>query len=349
MKARKHLGFTLVELLVVIAIIGVMVGLLLPAVQAAREAARRMSCSNNLKQIGLALHNYHDTYRKFPTARVRTSNMGIDAWLTNNIGWHARILAQMEQTPIFDQINWAAMNGGGDAFAPHTPLRAVEIPAYRCPSDPGKGAFPWVDPTGVRRTGSTLVAGDAPVNYMASIGHDTQLRNANVSRGFMADMNVNMTTRVNSGWLSMADMIDGTSNTLAVSEIIIGHPRSRVNTTVGTGNRSQADADATTSTVNGCTDATQATGGSTQGRGIAWFRGYEGASMVFTTIMTPNSNLWDCGANTNDVMMAARSVHPGGVQATLVDGSVKFFTESIDFNTWRFLGGTKDGVPVTFD
>ncbi|HBJ35438.1 MAG TPA: prepilin-type cleavage/methylation domain-containing protein [Planctomycetaceae bacterium] len=353
MKSRRSQGFTLVELLVVIAIIGVMVGLLLPAVQAAREAARRMSCSNNLKQIGLALHNYHDTYRNFPPARVRTANMfganTPDAWLTNNVSWHVRISAQMEQGTIYDQVNWSALNNTGTAFAPHTPLRAVEIPAYRCPSDPGKGSFPWVDPTGVRRTGSTLVAGDAPVNYVASMGHDAQLRNANLSRGFIADMNVNAATRTNSGWLTMADMIDGTSNTLAVSEIIIGHPRSLVNMTLGSGNRTQADSDLVTTSLNGCTAASLASGATTQGRGIAWFRGYEGASMIFTTLMTPNSNLWDCGANTNDVMMAARSVHPGGVQATLADGSVKFFTESINFDTWRFLGGSKDGVPVTFD
>jgi hypothetical protein len=82
---------------------------------------------------------------------------------------------------------------------------------------------------------------------------------------------------------------------------------------------------------------------------MSWFRGFEVAHMGFTSVMTPNSNLWDCGGNSNHMMMAARSVHPGGVQATLVDGSVRFFTESINLNTWRFLGGAKDGVSVTFE
>ncbi len=340
MKARKSQGFTLVELLVVIAIIGVMVGLLLPAVQAAREAARRMSCSNNLKQIGLALHNYHDTYRVFAPARVRTTGTGTNAWNTNNISWHARILAQMEQAPLYDQVNWSLWDGQNQPVP-----RAAVVAAYRCPSDPGKGNFPWVDPSGVRQTGSTLVAGDEPGNYVACIGHDAQLRTAATSRGFLFDMSVNGVTRVNSGFKSMADMIDGTSNTLAISEIIIGHPRSRVNSTLQTA----AAADTITNDINGCTNATPAVGAITQGRGISWFRGYESASMAFTSVMTPNSKLWDCGNNSNDVVMAARSVHPGGVQAGLADGSVKFFTSSIDLNTWRFLGGTNDGVPVTFE
>lgn len=336
-------GFTLVELLVVIAIIGVMVGLLLPAVQAAREAARRMSCSNNLKQIGLALHNYHDTFQKFPPARVRSTNGGRDSWTTNNIGWHARILSMMEQAPLYDRINWSAWDGA--TVAEHADLRIAQVPAYRCPSDPGRGAFSWVDPAGVRQVGSSLVSTDSPVNYVASIGHDAQLRPATTSRGFLADLSANMTNRVNTGQLSMADFIDGTSNTVAVSEIIIGHPRSRVNSTL----QSQAQADTVTSEANGCTNATPATGSILQGRGISWFRGYEIASMGFTTLMTPNSRLWDCGANSNDLMMAARSTHPGGVQATLADGSVRFVSSSINFDTWKFLGGMKDGVVVSLE
>ena len=341
MKARKPLGFTLVELLVVIAIIGVMVGLLLPAVQAAREAARRMSCGNNLKQIGLALHNYHDTYRKFAPARVRTNGVsGVNAWNSNNISWHARILAQMEQAPLYDQINWQLWDGQNQPL-----IRAAVVPAYRCPSDPGTGNFPWLDPTGVRRTGSARVAGDEPVNYVACIGHDAQMRPAATSRGFLYDLSVNGVTRVNTGMMSMADFIDGTSNTLAVSEIIIGHPRSRTNPAPD----NQAGADLVTNVANGCTGVNFAAGATLAGRGMSWFRGFEVAHMGFTSVMTPNSNLWDCGGNSNHMMMAARSVHPGGVQATLVDGSVKFFTESIDLNTWRFMGGAKDGVPVTFE
>lgn len=156
---------------------------------------------------------------------------------------------------------------------------------------------------------------------------------------------MNGITRVDTGFMSMADIIDGTSNTLAVSEIIIGFPRSGVNSTVQT----QAEADGVTNQSNGCTNAGILTGAAAGGRGISWFRGVEPAHLGFTSVMSPNSNLWDCGLNSDRAMMGARSVHPGGVQATLVDGSVKFFSETIDLNTWRFLGGAKDGVPVTFE
>ncbi len=344
MTRRIRSGFTLVELLVVIAIIGILVALLLPAVQAAREAARRMQCGNNLKQIGLALHNYHDTYKYFPPARLRTANSPVqpNSWNTNNVGWHARILPQIEQGPLYDRIDWSLYDGSSNAF--HNLPRSTVLSAYLCPSDPGKGSFPWVDrATGIRYTGSTLVPGDAPTNYAGCIGHDVQLRPAATTRGFLADASFNVTTGFGTGLISMADILDGTSNTLAVAEIIIGHPRSRTNSTL---NANQAAADTVTPVNNGCTAVNFATGATTTGRGISWFRGYEVGQFAFTTLMTPNSNLWDCGNNSNDMMMAARSVHPGGVQATMVDGSVQFFSSTIDWNTWKFLGGSKDGVPV---
>src|SRR6056297_2395279 len=132
MMNRDSGGFTLVELLVVIAIIGVLVGLLLPAVQAAREAARRMQCKNNLKQIGLAAHNYHSSFGNFPPSAV------VDLSVTstgNNGSWgvHGRILPYLEQSNLYDQVDLSI------AWDHQMAIDAMKVPVYACPSDPGSG------------------------------------------------------------------------------------------------------------------------------------------------------------------------------------------------------------------
>jgi len=343
MSRRILRGFTLVELLVVIAIIGILVALLLPAVQAAREAARRMQCGNNLKQLGLALHNYHDVHKNFPPARVRINYGGNPATHnTSNINWLARILPQVEQTPLYDRINWSLYPG--NTAAAHTPVKIVAISAFRCPSDPGKGNFPWTDPAGTRRIGPGVATNpkDGNTNYFGCVGHDSQLRtSAGLARGLMVEGHLRISNNMTSGSISMADFLDGTSNTVGIGEAIIGHPSSRVNST------RSGTPDTVTATDNGCgPNSILGTGNTTAARGHSWFRGYEPSTIGFTTLMTPNSRLWDCGANTGNAMFAARSVHPGGAQVTMVDGSTQFVSSTIDFNTWKFLGGSKDGQAV---
>ncbi len=335
---KRRPGFTLVELLVVIAIIGILVSLLLPAVQAAREAARRIQCGNNMKQIGLALHNYHDTFRAFPYARTRNANSGADTWLTSNINWQTRILAFMEQQPMYNAINWQVWPGWS---APNNVIMANVLPSYLCPSDGGKGKHPWVDlATGIRHIGPAPHTAYGHTNYVGSIGDDSRLRTNSIVRGFLIEGR--WTSATNRGLtLTMADFLDGTSQTVVVSECIIGSPTSRVNSTLG------GTPDAVTATNNGCTSASAVnSNGTTAARGNSWFRGYEPASIGFTTLMVPNSRLWDCGANSDNTMFGARSNHPTGVQATMGDGSVHFVADNINFNVWRYLGGMKDGQQV---
>lgn len=130
MKSRR--GFTLVELLVVIAIIGILVGLLLPAVQAAREAARRMQCSNNMKQLGLATHNYESTYKRLPSGWVSNGLSGEPGW-----GWSAALLPFMEGSNLANRIDWRL----AIEEATHDDVRVSVVPTFLCPSDPAPNIF----------------------------------------------------------------------------------------------------------------------------------------------------------------------------------------------------------------
>ena len=325
-RTGRQRGFTLIELLVVIAIIAILVALLLPAVQQAREAARRTQCKNNLKQIGLALHNYHDTYGMFPPGRTRNTYAGIvSAWYTGNIAWQPRILPQIEQGNIFQIIDWnmgqgtsaTDGHGGANGVSP-TGARRQIIPAFRCPSDPGSGQVPWVTQAGAPVSGQTPNLAYASNNYVAAVGDATRL-NANPPGLF------GQNTR-----RKMRDISDGTSNTLIVSETVIGFYRLATN---DAGNRTL------------CAAGAKDTNTSRQA-GMSWFYAYFPQCAFFSSFVGPNSKEYDCGVNSDRVNQAARSVHTGGVQGLLADGSVRFFSENIDLQTWRNLGNIADGQVV---
>jgi prepilin-type N-terminal cleavage/methylation domain-containing protein len=328
-RSQRRRGFTLIELLVVIAIIAILIALLLPAVQQAREAARRTQCKNNLKQMGLALHNYHDVYGAFPPGRVRNTYSGItDGWYTGNIAWLPRLLPQIDQTPLFNTIDWNLGQGtsGTDGHtgvngANPTGARRQIVTAFLCPSDPGTGQVNWTDPTGMRVTGRASDGSYASTSYAGCVGTDWRLRSGTAARGLFGQ---------NSRVL-VRDILDGTSNTLAVSEIVVGFPKLSDNDD-GAGNCPQ------TGTLD--TSATRQTGNS-------WFYAYFPQSSFFSTYTPPNSSItWDCGANSDRVNVASRSMHTGGVQSLLCDGSVRFISENLDLQTWQNLGDKSDGNTV---
>jgi prepilin-type N-terminal cleavage/methylation domain-containing protein/prepilin-type processing-associated H-X9-DG protein len=204
MRTPTRRGFTLIELLVVIAIIAVLIALLLPAVQAAREAARRVQCVNNLKQIGLALQNYHDTIGAFPMGYASRSRFVDGATDTApGWGWGAMILPQLEQTTAFNAVNF-----GLAVEAPQnvTVLR-MNVNAYLCPSDTTNGPFPVTDAAG------KVLATAAPSGYAACVGNDaadatTGLSNDGLGNGVMFR---NSRTRI-------GDILDGTTYTILVGE-----------------------------------------------------------------------------------------------------------------------------------
>jgi prepilin-type N-terminal cleavage/methylation domain-containing protein len=180
---RRIRGFTLIELLVVIAIIAVLIALLLPAVQQAREAARRSQCRNNLKQIGLALHNYHDIYNQFPPARIRDIIAG-EPWTTSNIAWGAHLLAQLDQQPLFSQVDWNLFQRHDPIWQEiNGPVMQQVLGVFRCPSDSGRGRVNWITPEMNRVTGPVMPQSRwgvplAPTNYFGSVGPDTHVRTA---------------------------------------------------------------------------------------------------------------------------------------------------------------------------
>jgi len=340
---RDWRGFTLVELLVVIAIIGVLIALLLPAVQAAREAARRAQCTNNLKQLGLGLQNYHDTYRVFPFGNQ------------NSYSWTVRLLPFIEQKPLWDQINQG--NAGLPAFsyapwdATNFKFQGTKIPAYNCPSDGH-----W----GNQTTG-------AATNYQGSFGD--RLYNNHTDGTRRGLFNAGRVT-------SFATITDGSSNTAAFSERVVGNTGQRYikgNIAYGAGmttNGSVASPGACLNT-RGSDGRSYNTGvkvnaldggGSEYASGRRWPDGrpfYTG----FTTALPPNAP--SCGhADGSDNtwgVFSATSQHPGGVNVALVDGSVRFVSETVDsgnpsatevpsgpspFGLWGALGSINGGEPA---
>ncbi|MGO9599140.1 MAG: DUF1559 domain-containing protein [Isosphaeraceae bacterium] len=208
-------GFTLIELLVVISIISVLIALLLPAVQSAREAARRIQCCNNLKQIGIALHNYHDVVGAFPMGYVANSpyiNGASDT--APGWGWMTMILPQLEQGPMFSAVNFSLPV---EALQNPTVIRSM-ISAYLCPSDVTNGPFQITNASGnviqiTDALGNLVSVVAAPTSYAASVGGNesdtaTGINNDGLGKGVF----------FRNSRIRFADITDGTSQTIAVEE-----------------------------------------------------------------------------------------------------------------------------------
>ncbi len=309
-KRHTHKAFTLVELLVVIAIIGILVALLLPAIQAAREAARRADCTNNLKQFGLALHNYHSTYKRLPAGSVRSFGPGVDSWSTSMISWIARVLPYCEQDAIAEDIDWERWVGSGGPR--NSEIRRIELSLCRCPSD--------------RKL--TPTSGYAPTNYVVCVGNSDQTIDS-----YDGVFGINSFTAI-------ADILDGTSTTLALSECKINDPWVK---------RYEGD----TAGYQACQFGTAPPISSnvsigSQCRGFSWFFAQRNCAWSFSTRFGPNDRLihnHECENWTTTGVFAARSRHPGGVNVAMADGSTDFVAEDIDYRTWQALG-TRAGQEV---
>ncbi len=318
-------GFTLIELLVVIAIIAILIALLLPAVQQAREAARRTQCKNNLKQIGIAIHNYHDIYKMFPQAGMYSfRNPTFGPFNSDQWGWGAAILPFIEQAPLYESLNVGELPFDDALLVPaELELLQTSIAGYLCPSDAGVELVNEDRPIDVG--GTDFAVGTS--NYVGNYGNKTV---AGAQDGTMfAQKNIRI-----------RDITDGTSNTLLVGERASGDVTNSGNGDggaamwAGTGFRNFSSA--------GPAD--------------------DGAGLVGGTFNDMNTG-FNAQFNIFRPNHSFTSRHTGGAQFTMCDGSVRFISENINssltigpapgggiefsnFGVYQNLGGRDDGAVI---
>lgn len=343
---RPSGGFTLVELLVVIAIIGVLIALLLPAVQQAREAARRIQCTNNLKQMALSLHTYHDTNRQMPPGHIPEKNLGSAGWVRFG-SWFVRILPYVEQKAAYDQsqrpggtldnqtASWAAPTLAWQA------MNTARVNTFWCPSSP-------LPRTYTQQTGSKTQSAGAPATIEVQIpdyaanagcvfrGGTTNTQHSTTFWGWggrSADNGVIPSFFSSSTgappWpgqkVDFAAISDGTSNTIAIGE---------------QSNFYMMDKDVRAGYVRG---------GFWNG-GTSSVMGQDMANYVVTAFPINAISVGWPGTSRNENVTYSntpyRSAHPGGAQFALADGSVRFVAETVNFATYTALMDRGDGVPV---
>lgn len=337
----RRRGFTLIELLVVIAIIAVLIALLLPAVQQAREAARRTQCKNNLKQLGLALMNYESTMQTFPPNLVPGGNFNYSA---GNWGVLAFISPYIDQASVYNSMNLNAPTYQSTPPYNIDPQNVVAaslvIPSFLCPSDKSKSLG-----------GDYGVASLGPANYCANQGTGIYTdASGNPANG--SPYNSNGVMFANSR-IRIADITDGTSNTACMSESVLGDgPRSAAQSTPPA-DIQKVYAYPAPGTLTSMTDAACASPtlwNVQDPRQFLWFSG-ELRNTAYNHYYAPNAKTWDCITNGDFATLrytaigwkAARSMHVGGVHLQMCDGSVRFVNNSIDINLWRNLATRAGG------
>lgn len=308
---KSFRGFTLIELLVVIAIIAILIALLLPAVQQAREAARRTQCKNNLKQLGLALHNYEGTYGMFPASRINISSPAVFQQT-----WNVMVLPFIEQANMYQRYNFNV-----SWFSPvNDAVTTIQLPAFVCPSTPGSRPLPttalYSDITGGTRT-------DQPIWGHNDYGSVNAVRNAFIVSSGLPSIGTKDTMGGlgrGPGGTRIRDITDGTSNTMLIAEDA-GRPQQYIGRVKGTNPRVGNIAFGTQFTADGWGWADINNGFSIDGANTAGLQNNTSGSGTPTIVGTCIMNC------TNDSEMY--SFHIGGAQALLADGSVRFLSENM--------------------
>jgi len=307
-RARASRGFTLIELLVVIAIIAILIALLLPAVQQAREAARRTQCKNNLKQIGLALHNYHDTFLTFPPGYISrdvTRMEPASAETGPGFSWATMILPMLEQGNVYSSLDFSQ-----DAIDPvNIAVGSLYLPAFRCPTDPGPDRFSLPNRLLLGTSNYVGIYGYGSITMMPGDGNGVFYRNSRIR---------------------FRDITDGTSNTICVGERMHAHDFVPM--------LNKVDANSTWYA---------AIPGVMRPAGMMMPMMTEGPASLVLGHVGQDGNMgmpaMHRTPNTTNHIVHFSSQHTGGVQFLLCDGSVHFISENIDYQTFRNLGERDDG------
>jgi len=339
MRSTSRRGFTLIELLVVIAIIAVLIALLLPAVQAAREAARRSQCINNLKQLGLGLHNYHQGVNAFPMGVSyvdQGQGNGNNPW--GQWSAQAMMMPYMEMQSLFNAANFNLPVDGGNVngYQINSTVNLTKVNTFLCPSDGNAGA----------------VSGNLN-NYYGCYGTS-------------AAPSLQQTTGIFAFRTSytIANVLDGTSNTVAFSECLVGpgsvpgNSRSLSKQSVGESNYVDvyttlpAGTAAPGTTLPAQLAKCNASTNNATSKGLRWAGGDTGYTL-FNTVVPPNSPQYKWGTCKNGGggidqadYVNAQSNHSGGVNVMMADGSVRFVKDSISWNTWWAIGTKGNGEVV---
>jgi prepilin-type N-terminal cleavage/methylation domain-containing protein/prepilin-type processing-associated H-X9-DG protein len=376
-RIRSRAGFTLIELLVVIAIIAVLIALLLPAVQSAREAARRVQCVNNLKQIGLAMHNYHTSMGVFPmgsSIAPQLNSPGLAQSIWSAWSAQALMLGYLEQAPLYNACNfsWAVLdasnfsgsaNVAGASDCNQTVL-FTNLSMFMCPSDPNVGQK--------QNNNSYAASYGATTSNMYNW---TLPPSANMTMGESASDSTGLFTIGKS--YGLQSITDGSSNTVAYAEALVGDgngsefagnttnpSRYRGNYITGSVTSAagaekmlniSANPQLIFSSLAQCVTAFRTSLTAIQDdRGFRWSIGCTGWSM-FNTVQVPNDSKYPIGGcrdggtpgqfPNDGFSYGASSAHPGGVNVLFGDGSVKFVKSTISYQIWWSLG-TKDGGEV---
>jgi prepilin-type N-terminal cleavage/methylation domain-containing protein/prepilin-type processing-associated H-X9-DG protein len=352
MSPRRR-GFTLIELLVVIAIIAVLIALLLPAVQAAREAARRAQCSNNLKQIGLALANYESVHGSYPPTGDSGTTINSVQLPEYYISQKGRILPFMEQQALFNSLNFVAQYNSPILST----IRVAVVSSYLCPSDPNMPSQPSF----------TNNATGGNTNYPNNMGTDIRLNNYTLSgpsyfigntvetlcAGGSSSGPLNVVKRV-------ASVVDGTSNTVAFSEFIKGTGAVSTDTRAmvfgGMPQSSSCGYNGQQPTSDfalyqDCQNKATANPYTTKGR--IWLSAVSGDGGGYVHTILPNKKSCYFGGSWPGtqayVDVGASSFHPGGVNTLFLDGTVRFIKDSVGYNTWIAIATVNGGEIVSAD